>query len=68
MAVWNYENAAHLLGRVGFGGTPDDIQKFLDKHATVESAVDEMLGGTLDMDLEFVDHSPRPDRRDFVAC
>jgi uncharacterized protein (DUF1800 family) len=43
MAVWNYENAAHLLGRVGFGGTPDDVQKFLDSHATVESAVDEML-------------------------
>lgn len=43
MAVWNYENAAHLLGRVGFGGTPDDIQKFFDSHTTVESAVDEML-------------------------
>lgn len=25
-ADWNYDFAAHLLGRAGFGGTPDDIQ------------------------------------------
>src|SRR5437867_9667866 len=22
---WNYERAAHLLGRAGFGGTPEEI-------------------------------------------
>ena len=25
---WNYERAAHLLERAGFGGTPDTIQRF----------------------------------------
>src|ERR1700723_1043616 len=25
-ADWNYEFAAHLLERAGFGGTPDEIQ------------------------------------------
>ena len=24
---WNYETAAHLLNRAGFGGTPAEIQK-----------------------------------------
>jgi uncharacterized protein (DUF1800 family) len=24
---WNYERAAHLLGRAGFSGTPEDIEK-----------------------------------------
>ena len=44
MAVtWNYENAAHLLRRCGFGGAPDDIQKFVDRHADVNSAVAELL-------------------------
>lgn len=44
MAVtWNYENAGHLLRRAGFGGTPDDIQDFLDKHASVEEAADTLL-------------------------
>lgn len=44
MAVtWDYENAAHLLKRCGFGGAPDDIQDFLDRHSDVESAVDELL-------------------------
>ena len=23
---WNYDRAAHLLERAGFGGTPEDIQ------------------------------------------
>ena len=44
MAVtWNYENAAHLLSRVGFGGTPEDIENFRSKHASVTTAVDELL-------------------------
>lgn len=44
MAVtWDYENAAHLLKRCGFGGAPDDIQAFLERHSDVESAVDELL-------------------------
>jgi|GEM_PF-668662 len=43
MAVWNLENAAHLLRRAGFGGTPEAIQDFFDDHTTVESAVDELL-------------------------
>jgi uncharacterized protein (DUF1800 family) len=40
MAEWNYANAAHLLKRAAFGGTPDQIQAFLDQHASVEEAVD----------------------------
>lgn len=44
---WNYENAAHLLRRAAFGGSPTDIQDFLDRHASaenqVESAVNELL-------------------------
>lgn len=44
MAVpWTYENAAHLLRRVAFGGTTRDIEKFYGKHGSVESAVNEML-------------------------
>jgi uncharacterized protein (DUF1800 family) len=44
MAVaWNYENAAHLLRRAAFGGTPEKIEAFLDKHGSVEEAVDELL-------------------------
>ena len=27
---WNYETAAHLLNRAGFGGPPDEIQKLAD--------------------------------------
>ena len=27
-ADWNYDFAAHLLERAGFGGTPEDIQVF----------------------------------------
>ncbi len=45
MAVtWDYENAAHLLKRAGFGGAPDDIQDFLDRHGDVDGAVAELLG------------------------
>ncbi len=44
MAVtWNYENAAHLLRRVAFGGTPQEIQAFLDRNANVQDAVAELL-------------------------
>ncbi len=43
MAVWNYENAAHLLRRAAFGGTPAEIQAFLDRNASVAEAVDELL-------------------------
>jgi uncharacterized protein (DUF1800 family) len=45
MAVtWSYENAAHLLRRVAFGGTPEQIEAFHDDHASVEEAVDTLLG------------------------
>jgi uncharacterized protein (DUF1800 family) len=40
---WTYENAAHLLRRVGFGGTPDQIQDFMTKYASVGAAVDHLL-------------------------
>ena len=43
MAVWNYENAAHLLRRAAFGGTPDEIQAFLDHYDTVAEAVDDIV-------------------------
>lgn len=43
MAEWNLENAAHLLRRAAFGGTPRDIRNYHRKHGSVESAVDEIL-------------------------
>src|SRR5690242_1741152 len=43
MAVWNYENAAHLLRRAAFGGTPAQIQAFLDAYASVAEAVDALV-------------------------
>jgi uncharacterized protein (DUF1800 family) len=43
MAVWSFENAAHLLRRTGFGGTRQQVQDFYDKHASVAEAVDEVL-------------------------
>ena len=36
-ADWNYDRAAHLLSRAGFGGTPEDIRKLADM--TPEEAV-----------------------------
>jgi hypothetical protein len=27
---WNYETAAHLLNRAGFGGPPSEIEKLAD--------------------------------------
>jgi uncharacterized protein (DUF1800 family) len=41
--TWNYENAGHLLRRAGFGGTPEQIQDFLDNHADVGEAADTLL-------------------------
>lgn len=40
-ANWNYETAAHLLERAGFGGTPDQIQSLaeLGPQAAVRSLV-----------------------------
>ena len=29
-ADWNYDRAAHLLARAGFGGTPAEIEKLTD--------------------------------------
>jgi len=44
MAVtWDYDNAAHLLRRAGFGGTPEEIQGFLDRNASAQDAVGELL-------------------------
>lgn len=44
MAVdWNLENAAHLLRRAAFGGTPTQIQEFAGRHTSVGSAVEELL-------------------------
>jgi uncharacterized protein (DUF1800 family) len=45
MAVaWNFDNAAHLLRRAAFGGTPAEIQAFHDRHTGVADAVAELLG------------------------
>lgn len=45
MAVaWSYGNAAHLLRRAAFGGTPEDIQEFWDAHGSVGAAVETLLG------------------------
>lgn len=43
MAVWNYENAAHLLRRAGFGGTPEEVQAFFERHSSVAEAVEDLL-------------------------
>src|SRR3954453_16724827 len=39
---WNFQTAAHLLNRAGFGGTPSDIEKLqkLGLDAAVDSLVD----------------------------
>ena len=44
MATWDLENAAHLLRRAAFGGSPDDVQSFYDNHGSVAEAVDTLLG------------------------
>src|ERR1700689_1924733 len=38
---WNYEMAAHLLNRAGFGGPPADIQKLAD--LTPDQAISSLL-------------------------
>jgi uncharacterized protein (DUF1800 family) len=44
MPTWNYDTAAHLLRRAAFGGNPAEIRAFRDRHGSVESAADELLG------------------------
>ena len=41
-ADWSYDRAEHLLGRAGFSGTPEEIQKFAEMtpEAAVRSLVD----------------------------
>ena len=43
MATWDLENAAHLLRRAAFGGSPDAVQDFFDSHSSVAEAVDDLL-------------------------
>lgn len=43
MAVWDFENAAHLLRRAGFGGSVEQVQEFLDGHSSVADAVTDLL-------------------------
>ncbi len=43
MADWNLENAAHLLRRAAFGGTPEQIRDFFDRHDSVAEAVEELV-------------------------
>lgn len=51
---WNYEMAAHLLNRAGFGGTPLDIQQLADM--TMPEAVSHLI------DYEKIpDPTPAPD-------
>jgi uncharacterized protein (DUF1800 family) len=43
MATWNLDNAAHLLRRAAFGGSPDEIENFHDHHSSVDDAVDDLM-------------------------
>jgi len=43
MPTWDLENAAHLLRRAAFGGTPEVVQLFHDRHGSVDDAVAELL-------------------------
>ena len=43
-ADWDYDKAAHLLERVGFGGTPVEIERLA--RMTPEDAVDELVNYT----------------------
>jgi uncharacterized protein (DUF1800 family) len=40
---WNFENAAHLLRRAGFGDTPKGIARFVKVNKSVEDGVDDLL-------------------------
>jgi uncharacterized protein (DUF1800 family) len=42
-APWTYANAAHLLRRAAFGGTPAEIQAFYDRYTSVAEAVDDIV-------------------------
>jgi uncharacterized protein (DUF1800 family) len=42
VADWNYDRAAHLLERAGFGGTPKDIERLAAM--TPSAAVDSLVG------------------------
>ena len=50
---WNYESAAHLLNRVGFGGPPDEIARLTDL------GHDAALSSLLDYE-KIPDHTPDP--------
>ncbi|MEX0619759.1 MAG: DUF1800 domain-containing protein [Pseudohongiellaceae bacterium] len=50
---WNYERAAHLLERAGFGGTPEQIEHLADM--TPQQAVDHLV------DFHALDADPLPD-------
>ena len=56
-ADWNYDRAAHLLSRAGFGGTPEDIQRLADM--TPEEAVRSLVefGDIPNDHLEPFEHS-----------
>jgi hypothetical protein len=51
-ADWNYDRAAHLLERAGFGGTPEEIEKLAAM--TPAQAVDYLV------DFESIDNSTLP--------
>ena len=54
---WNYDRAAHLLERAGFGGTPDDIEAFaaMSPAAAVNSLVN--FNPAENSHLQAFDHS-----------
>ena len=44
MAVaWTRDNAAHLLRRATFGAPSGEIDKFFDRHVSIDDAVDDLL-------------------------
>jgi uncharacterized protein (DUF1800 family) len=56
-AEWSYDRAEHLLGRAGFSGTPEEIQKLADM--TPEQAVRSLVAydGVSDDQLQPFEHS-----------
>jgi uncharacterized protein (DUF1800 family) len=55
-ADWNYERAAHLLERAGFGGTPDEIERLAAM--TPRQAVDALVDfESIKIDLKPFDES-----------
>ena len=55
-AQWNYENAAHLLNRAGFGGIPEEIEAV--RRVGLEQAVAQLLNPP--KELEEVGNSDEP--------